>query len=53
MRIAEKLGTFPYGRRILPVRTIQQTPKRPSAKYSKCGYEVVMLKRRLSLGPPI
>jgi hypothetical protein len=53
LRIAEKLGTFPHGRLSLPVRTMQQTPKRPGAKCSKCNYEVVMLKRHLSLGPPI
>jgi hypothetical protein len=53
LRIAEKLGTFPHGRLSLPVRTMQQAPKRPGAKCSKCGYEVVMLKKHLPLGPPI
>lgn len=53
LRIAEKLGTFPHGRLSLPVRTMQQTPKRPGAKCAKCGYEVVMFKRYLLLGPPI
>ena len=53
LRIAEKLGTFPHGRLSLPVRTMQQAPKRPGAKCTKCGYEVVMFKKYLHLGPPI
>jgi hypothetical protein len=52
-RIAEKLGVFPHGRLNLPVRAKQKAPKRPGAKCSKCGYEVVMLKKHLGLGPPI
>ena len=53
LRIAEKLGTFPHGRLSLPVRTMQQAPKRPGAKCPKCGDGVVMLKKYLNLGPPI
>jgi hypothetical protein len=53
LRIAEKLGTFPHGRLSLPVRAMQKAAKRPGAKCAKCGYEVVMLKKHLSLGPPI
>jgi len=53
MRIAEILGSFPHGRLSLPVRTMQKTPKRPGAKCEKCGYEVIVLKRYLHLGPPI
>ena len=53
LRIAEKLGTFPHGRLSLPVRTMQQAPKRPGAKCTKCGYEVVMFKKYLHLGPHI
>jgi len=53
MRIAETLGSFPHGRLSLPVRTMQKTPKRPGAKCEKCGYEVIVLKRYLHLGPPI
>ena len=53
LRIAEKLGSFPHGRLRLPVRSMQKAPKRPGAKCTKCGYEVVMLKRHLHLGPPI
>lgn len=52
-RIAEKLGSFPHGRLRLPVRSLQKAPKRPGAKCTKCGYEVVMLKKHLHLGPPI
>ena len=53
LRIAEKLGSFPHGRLNLPIPKAQQAPKRPGAKCSKCGYEVVMLKKHLELGPPI
>jgi hypothetical protein len=53
MRIAEMLGSFPHGRLSLPVRTMQKAPKRPGAKCGKCGYEVVMLKKYLHLGPPL
>ena len=53
IRIVDKLGAFPHGRLSLPVRTMQQAPKRPGATCSKCGYEVVMLKKHLDLGPPI
>lgn len=53
LRIAEKLGSFPHGRLRLPVRSMQKAPKRPGAKCTKSGYEVVMLKRHLHLGPPI
>jgi SprT-like family len=53
MRIAERLGSFPHGRLNLPVRTMQKAPKRPGAKCAKCGYEIVMLKRHLLLGPPL
>ena len=53
LRIAEKLGIFPHGRLSLPLGSIQKVPKRPGGKCPKCGYEVVMLKRHLSLGPPI
>jgi len=53
MRISEKLGGFPHGRLSLPVRAMQKAPKRPGAKCDKCGYEVVILKRYLDLGPPI
>ena len=53
IRITEKLGTFPHGRLSLPIPTAQKAPKRPGAICTKCGYEVVMLKKHLDLGPPI
>jgi len=51
--IAEKLGAFPHGRLSLPIPTAQKAVKRPSAVCAKCGYEVVMLRKHLHLGPPI
>ena len=53
IRITEKLGAFPHGRLSLPIPTAQKGPKRPGAICTKCGYEVVMLKKHLHLGPPI
>ena len=53
IRITEKLGAFPHGRLSLPIPTAQKAVKRPSAVCAKCGYEVVMLRKHLHLGPPI
>lgn len=53
LAIAERLGEFPHGRLSLPVRIAQKAAKRPGAKCAKCGYEVVMLRKHLLLGPPI
>jgi len=53
IRIEERLGSFPHGRLNLPARTMQKALKRPGARCSKCGYEIVMLKRYLHLGPPV
>jgi formylmethanofuran dehydrogenase subunit E len=53
MRIVESLGSFPHGRLSVPIKTMQKAPKRPGAKCSRCGYEIVMLKRYLQLGPPL
>jgi len=53
IRIEERLGSFPHGRLNLPVRAMQKAPKRPGARCSKCGYEIVMFKRYLHLGPPV
>ena len=49
----DKLGSFPHGRLNLPVRTMQKAPKRLGARCSKCGYEIIMFKRYLHLGPPV
>ena len=53
IQIVESLGSFPHGRLSLPIRTMQKDPKRPGAKCAKCGYEIVMIKRHLLLGPPL
>jgi len=53
IRISESLGNFPHGRLSLPIRASQKAPKRPGAKCEKCGYEVLILRRYLHLGPPI
>ena len=53
IRIEERLGSFPHGRLNLPVRAMQKAPKRPGARCLKCGYEIVMFKRYLHLGPPL
>ena len=53
IQMAESLGSFPHGRLSLPIRTMQKAPKRPGARCAKCGYEIVMLKRHLPLGPPL
>ena len=51
--VVEKLGSFPHGRLSLPIRNMQKAPKRPGARCIKCGYEVVMLKKYLDIGPPV
>ena len=53
IQMAQSLGSFPHGRLSLPIRTMQKAPKRPGARCAKCGYEIVMLKRHLPLGPPL
>ena len=53
IRISERLGNFPHGRLTLPIKASQKALKRPGAKCSICGYEIVMYKRYLHLGPPV
>ena len=53
IKISNQLGNFPHGRLSIPRAASNAVIKRPGAKCSKCGYEVVMLKKFLSLGPPI
>jgi len=53
IRISERLGKFPHGRLTLPIRASQKALKRPGAKCVICGYEIVMYKRYLHLGPPL
>lgn len=53
MRIAQALGHFPHARLLIARGASRAGIKRPGAKCAKCGYEVVMLKKHLPLGPPI
>jgi hypothetical protein len=52
-RIAEKLGQYPHPRLSVPCGAPRSQTKRPGAKCSKCGYEVVMLKKFIPMGPPM
>jgi hypothetical protein len=52
-RIAEKLGKYPHPRLSVPSGSPRAQTKRPGAKCSKCGYEVVMLKKFIPMGPPM
>ena len=52
-RIAQALGHFPHARLLIASGASRAGIKRPGAKCLKCGYEVVMLKKHLLLGPPI
>ena len=52
-QISNLLGNFPHG-----MLKIQRAPsnagiKRPSARCSTCGYEIVMLKKYLEVGSPL
>jgi hypothetical protein len=53
IRIAQALGHFPHARLLIARGASRAGIKRPGAKCAKCGYEVVMLKKHLPLGPPI
>jgi hypothetical protein len=53
LAITDRLGEFPQGRLSLPVRAAQKVAKRPGANCTKCGYEVVKIRKYLLLGPPI
>lgn len=53
VRISGLLGNFSHGKLSVPRAASNVGIKRPGAICSKCGYEVVMLKKFLSLGPPI
>jgi len=53
IRIAQALGHFSHARLLVSRGASRAGIKRPGAKCSKCGYEVVMMKRYLDLGPPI
>ena len=53
IKIAQALGHFPHARLLVAGGASRAGIKRPGAKCAKCGYEVVMLKKHLPLGPPI
>ena len=53
IKIAQALGHFPHARLLIARGASRAGIKRPGAKCAKCGYEVVMLKKHLLLGPPI
>jgi hypothetical protein len=52
-KIADLLGHFPHGRLNIPRAASNAGVKRPGARCSTCGYEVVMLKKCLHVGPPL
>jgi hypothetical protein len=53
IKIAQALGHFPHARLLISRGASRAGIKRPGAKCAKCGYEVVMLKKHLDMGPPI
>jgi SprT-like family len=53
VKISSLLGNFPHGRLNIPRAASNAGIKRPGAICSKCGYEIVMLKRCLDVGPPL
>jgi len=53
IKITDLLGNFPHGRLNIPRSASNAGVKRPGARCSTCGYEVVMLKKCLEVGPPL
>jgi len=53
IKIAQALGHFPHARLLISRGASRAGIKRPGAKCAKGGYEVVMLRKHLDLGPPI
>ena len=53
IKISNQLGNFPHGRLSIPRAASNAGIKRPGAICSKCGYEIVMFKRCLDIGPPL
>jgi len=53
VKIADLLGNFPHGRLNISRAVSKAGIKRPGAKCSTCGYEVVMLKKFLEVGAPL
>jgi hypothetical protein len=53
VEITNLLGNFSHGRLLITKAPSNAGLKRPGAKCSKCGYEIVMFKKFLEAGPPI
>lgn len=53
IRIAEKLGHFPHAKLQMNPKGAGKSPSRYAAKCVKCGYQVNVLKRFASYGPPL
>ena len=53
IKISNQLGNFPHGRLSIPRAASNAGVKRPGAICLKCGYEIVMFKKYLDIGPPI
>jgi hypothetical protein len=53
VKISGLLGNFSHGKLSIPRAALNAGIKRPGAKCSKCGYEIVMFKKYLDVGPPI
>jgi hypothetical protein len=52
-QISNLLGNFPHGRLNIPRAPSNAGIKRPGARCSTCGYEIVMLKKYLDVGAPL
>ena len=53
VKISGLLGNFSHGKLSIPRAALNAGIKRPGAKCSKCGYEIVMFKKYLEVGAPI
>ncbi len=53
IKIANALGHFPHSKLSIARGASRAGIKRPGVKCTKCGYEIVMMKRYLQYGPPI
>jgi len=53
VKISDLLGNFSHARLSIQKAASNVGAKRPGAKCSKCGYEIVMLKKFMDIGPPL
>ena len=53
VKISDLLGNFSHARLSIQKAASNVVAKRPGAKCSKCGYEIVMLKKFMDIGPPL